>query len=596
MNGENNEHVRLAEIKGLASKNIGAAFREMKAVSLGTRCKNFFYHANINPRDDEALTPEQWEKAVVSLEKRLGLEGQARFIVEHEKKGRIHRHIIWSRIDVDRMRAIPNDDDFEKHQEVSRQLEKEFGLSRVPSVLGKEVEKGKRPKRRPKTWEVFRGERSGLSVFDAKEEVTRLWNAFEKSDEFISALESNGYILARGDSRNFCIVDRNGDVHSLARRVDGAKAADIRERLADVDPNRLPHVNEAAAVQRQRSEQEKGKEQSGGSEQERLIAPREQFKAQADRQVEQAEEMKLQQQRLEDYKRAITKQAEEARLEEERRKQKDAAARAREGEVRNPNYRYGMALAQHYDIRDPYGSLARSAMAEYGSFLRDRENLDRQIAKATDPVERQKLEIRREIESAEYMAITSQRIAGQSEIITGRLNSPDALRQRERAEGFQKQAQALRREYREIVSSKDQGQETASPGQREERGQETGKPSLMVEKRVPGKPPGPEQKLEDFVKNLPDKPQWREFSKDELRNNPEAKRAHSVQQKDEKNRTIALESISRNLKTGKNLNTADVARLSREDLDGIKKQGDSHLKGLVQQHERDRDRGRGLER
>ena len=85
-----NENVNIAEIRGLAARNIRQAFFEMKAVASGTRCKNFFYHANLNPREHEKLTADQWEKAVNALEKKLGLEGQARFVVEHEKNGRVH--------------------------------------------------------------------------------------------------------------------------------------------------------------------------------------------------------------------------------------------------------------------------------------------------------------------------------------------------------------------------------------------------------------------------------------------------------------------------------------------------------------------------
>ena len=66
---------------------------------LGTKCTNYFYQANINPREDEHLTPAQWREAVDTLEKNLGLTGQPRFVVEHEKEGRTHRHIVWSRID-----------------------------------------------------------------------------------------------------------------------------------------------------------------------------------------------------------------------------------------------------------------------------------------------------------------------------------------------------------------------------------------------------------------------------------------------------------------------------------------------------------------
>jgi len=145
-------------------------------------------------------------------------------------------------------------------------------------------------------------------------------------------------------------------------------------------------------------------------------------------------------------------------------------------EVRNPHSRYGQALAEHYDVKDPYGSLARSAMAEYGDFLRDRENLDRQIAKAEDPKERETLELRKRIEAADYMAITSDRIAQQSYIIQGKpilrdkdrdpsksleeqlADRPDVNKefyvQTERAAAFRKEAQELRTQYRDLQAER----------------------------------------------------------------------------------------------------------------------------------------------
>ena len=641
-NAESNERVKLADIRGLAAKNIGQALYEMKAVASGTRCKNFFYHANLNPRDDERLTTAQWEKAVDALEKELGLEGQARFVVEHEKHGRVHRHVVWSRIDVDKMKAIRMDNDFAKHQEVSRQLEKEFGLAKGVSVLGPEAEKGKRPERRPKQWEVFRGQIKGVNVQDLKEEITGLWNGADTGEAFVSALEGRGYILAQGDSRAYCIVDRNGDAHSLARRIEGVNAADVREKMSGIDPKTLPHVKVAAAYQREQQAQSgkqggEGKEQPSAEDQRKTAVEqeetqrqeaikeaderqqqaikdaeqwrqagldeekrREDFKKQADRQAEQAREMESQQERLAAYKAAMARQAETAKHEAEQQQ-----GRHKEGEIRNAHSRYGQALGQHYSVRDPYESLARSAMAEYGAFLRDRENLDRQIARTTNPNERQKLELRKEIEAAEYMALTSERIAGQSEIIVGKMNSPEAINQRSRAKAFQEQAQVLRKEYREIGSEREQEKEQARKGNEEElprtqppakQQTEQARSNIKVEERTAGKPRGAEQNLVEFVKTLPEKPPRREFTKEEIRNDPAAKRTHYTQLKDEQNRSVALDGIERDTKAGKNLNSNDIRRLSRDDLEGIKKQGDKHLKDLVQQHAQERERGKGLER
>ena len=131
-----NDYVRVAEIRGLASDNVLDAFREMDALASGTQCKNFFYHANINPREDEHLTADQWDQAVDELEKNLGLEGHSRFVVEHEKLGRTHRHVIWSRVDVDTMTVVSDSRNFARHEKTARELEKAFGHEPVQGVHG----------------------------------------------------------------------------------------------------------------------------------------------------------------------------------------------------------------------------------------------------------------------------------------------------------------------------------------------------------------------------------------------------------------------------------------------------------------------------
>lgn len=72
--------------------------------------------------------------------------------------------------------------------------------------------------------------------------MTQLWHESGNGKAFRTALAQHGYVLARGDRRDFCIIDPAGDDHSLARRVQGVKAADIRERMADIDPDTLPRV------------------------------------------------------------------------------------------------------------------------------------------------------------------------------------------------------------------------------------------------------------------------------------------------------------------------------------------------------------------
>ena len=241
LKAEDNERVSVTDMRGLLAEDVPEAFREMDAVASGTRCKNFFYHANINPREGETLSPEQWQQAVDTLERNLGLERHARFVVEHEKNGRTHCHVVWSRIDPDQMKAVSDSFTAPIHERTSRELEQAFGLEPVESVLIKDRE-APRPDRGPRNWETFRGHSSGIDPQQVKAEITALWNASDSGASFAAALEHQGYILCRGDKRDFCIIDQAGDEHSLARRIQGAKAAEIRARMADIDRDALPSV------------------------------------------------------------------------------------------------------------------------------------------------------------------------------------------------------------------------------------------------------------------------------------------------------------------------------------------------------------------
>jgi hypothetical protein len=233
MNGEANEQVTLCEMRNLAATNITDAFREMEAVASGTLCKNYFYHANINPTENELLTPEQWTIAADTLEHHLRLDGNARFVVEHQKRGRTHRHVIWSRIDIRTMRAAAMTDDYVKHQAVARELEAAFGLETVASVIGPDRSPNPRPARRPRTWETFRGQKSGIDPVAMSRTLTRLYHESANAAAFAAAIAEHGLTLVKGRSA-VCVRDAAGDLHCLARRLDGISASELRAFLRDI--------------------------------------------------------------------------------------------------------------------------------------------------------------------------------------------------------------------------------------------------------------------------------------------------------------------------------------------------------------------------
>jgi hypothetical protein len=244
---DTNARVEVKEISGLLADNLPSALHEMQAVASGSRSHgNFMYQANISPRVDEHLTPEQWKEAVDTLEKNLGLEGHQRVVIEHEKEGRTHRHVVWNRVDVETLRVTDMTGNWRIHTATARELEQMFDLTPSPTPTSIHRKAGL------ELWEIRAAERSGIDPADVKAELTDLWRSTDSGRAFAAAIEQHGYVLAKGDRRDFCIIDQAGDVHSLARRLDGVTAADVRERMVDVDREALPSVADARALQHER--------------------------------------------------------------------------------------------------------------------------------------------------------------------------------------------------------------------------------------------------------------------------------------------------------------------------------------------------------
>jgi hypothetical protein len=249
---DTNERMEIRELRGVMAEDLDGALREMEAVASGARSSRHFYHASINTRADEAMTAEQWQRAVDRLEKELDLTDQPRAVVAHVKEGRAHVHVVWSRIDLETMKAIPDNHNYRRHELVARELEQEFGHARVQGAhIGRE---GERPERTPTHAEMQQAERTGIDPHDAKAQLTAIWNRTDSGRAFAAAIEEQGWTLARGDRRDFVVLDQAGEAHSLARRIEGTKAKDIRARMADVDASLLPTVAEAKEIQRARQQ------------------------------------------------------------------------------------------------------------------------------------------------------------------------------------------------------------------------------------------------------------------------------------------------------------------------------------------------------
>src|SRR4051794_10801743 len=244
--GKKGERAELVELRGFASSDIREAFIDIHSQAAeATQCEKSFFHSYIRLPENEELFREQWKHVADRIEKQLGFEGQARAIAfHHQPGGNTHMHIAWSRIDLDQQRARDPGLYKNKHKEIARQLECELGLTRISSERPASSKT-----RAPGRKEFEQARRLGTDVAGIREAIRACFDAAENGRNFMTALAMHGLVLARGERRDFVVIDHAGGLHALSKRITSATAAEIRTRLADLDPATLPGISQAKAQQ-----------------------------------------------------------------------------------------------------------------------------------------------------------------------------------------------------------------------------------------------------------------------------------------------------------------------------------------------------------
>jgi len=235
---QENEHVEVHEVRGFASNNLIAALNEAYAISRATRCKQFLFSLSLNPPKDENVSTETFEKAVEQAEERLGLSGQPRAIVFHEKNGRRHCHAVWSRIKTDEMKAVQLSFTKKKLTSLSRELYLEHGWTMPEGLKHAHA----RDLRNFTLAQWQQAKRIGKDPRQIKAVFQECWSFSDTQSAFTQALKEHGYLLARGDRRGLVAVDHRGEVFAVSKWV-GIKTKEVRAKLSD--EQNLPSVDEA---------------------------------------------------------------------------------------------------------------------------------------------------------------------------------------------------------------------------------------------------------------------------------------------------------------------------------------------------------------
>ncbi|MEM6780330.1 MAG: AAA family ATPase [Pseudomonadota bacterium] len=225
---DENEVVEVHQLRGFMSRDLMGALNEIYAISRGTKCKQFMYSLSLNPPIGETVSIADFEDAIEQAEKRLGLVGQPRAVVLHEKEGRRHCHVVWSRIDIATMTAPRISYDHEKLNDLSHELYLQHGWD-VPEGFKK------RGEHNPTNYthaEHQQAKRVGKHAGQIKADIQEAWAGSDTKIAFEHALAEKGYFLARGDRGRFVLVDTHGEVYPLRQQVP-LKVKEFRARLGD---------------------------------------------------------------------------------------------------------------------------------------------------------------------------------------------------------------------------------------------------------------------------------------------------------------------------------------------------------------------------
>ncbi|WP_299283265.1 AAA family ATPase [uncultured Tateyamaria sp.] len=287
LNAQDNDHITVHQLRGFLSDDLAGAFAEVEAVASGTRCVQPYFSVSVNPPPERSaeLTDKDFRAAAYKIERAHGLKGHPRAIVFHEKDGRRHAHIVWSRIDAQTMTAKNLAHYKRKLMGVSKELFLEHGFDLPkgfddPALASQD---------RVSLAEWQAAKRRGRNAIDQRQLIKQCWEVSDGKAAFQAALAEHGFALARGDRRGHVIVTAHGQIIAVARAV-GVKTKEVRAKLGDADA--LPGVETARSNLAQdataRFAQAAREIRSGLSEQRRALDKKRQAQIKAHRSAREA--------------------------------------------------------------------------------------------------------------------------------------------------------------------------------------------------------------------------------------------------------------------------------------------------------------------
>lgn len=244
LNDRDNDHVTTLEVRGFVSNDLNGALGEAHAIAKATKCKQFLFSLSLNPPKGASAGEKDFLDAADKAEKALGLEGQPRAIVIHEKEGRRHAHVVWSRIDGEKLTAINMPFYKRKLTALAKELYLDHGWT-LPKGLqangGKSLLNFTRDE-----WQ--QAQRQKMDPREIKAVFHDAWERSETLKAFGNAMAERGYFIAKGDRRGFVAVDVQGEIYSLPRWI-GVRTKEVSKKFGAAEQlEPVSAVKEAVAA------------------------------------------------------------------------------------------------------------------------------------------------------------------------------------------------------------------------------------------------------------------------------------------------------------------------------------------------------------
>lgn len=263
LEGGKNEHAEVLEYRNMDAASLCQAIYMMDMFAKPGDCEKHALHVQMRAAPGERLSADTWRDAVDRYAEAFGMqEHHAAVVLHRQPDGCTHCHVVFNRVHPETLKPADLWRNQFKHKALARQMELDYGLQIVTDH--------KRDKPRDYSnagmKEQQQAHRGGESVHEIRDRIKSAWEQSDNGQSFSAALEAEGFTLAQGDRRDFVAVDDYGNPYSIGKRTTGASPADIRAKLADLDPDNVPSVQavklglELAAEEELKNEKErKGK-------------------------------------------------------------------------------------------------------------------------------------------------------------------------------------------------------------------------------------------------------------------------------------------------------------------------------------------------